>query len=308
MADERRRTAAQARAVRTWKAVAVVSGLAAVAAGVTAGYALRRSAELDGQARALRSERAVLEQRLSRSEAELAGLRQGLDRIREAEARIREWLGLDGAGETQEVPAADARGGGQGSLGEVDLSAVAPEDRTAPNLGAAGDVGALADEFESLAARVQALRRSWDRTPAISPVDGEHWISSGFGWRRSPFTGRREFHNGLDMAGREGTPVVAVADGRVVRVVRDRRLGNAVAVDHGDGVETVYGHLGRVDVVKGQAVVRGQQLGGMGNTGRSTGPHVHYAVKVDGKFVNPRPYLVDRRQVPETVVRVLTEF
>ncbi len=307
MADERKRTVPQTRAERTLKAVAVVLGLAAVAAGVAAGYALRRSAELDRQVRALRSERTVLERRLSQSEAELAGLRQGLERIREAEARIREWLGLDPP-EPRGAPAADARGGGQGSLGEVDLSAVAPADRTAPVLGPAGDVGALADGFEALAARIQALRRSWDRTPAISPVDGEHWISSGFGWRRSPFTGRREFHNGLDMAGREGTPVVAVADGRVVRVVRDRRLGNAVAVDHGDGVETVYGHLGRVDVAKGQAVVRGQRLGGMGNTGRSTGPHVHYAVKVDGKFVNPRPYLVDRRQVPETVVRVLTEF
>ncbi len=307
MGNETQQAVPQARAERTLRAVAVVLGLAAVAAGVVAGYAFRRSAELDRQVRTLRSERAALERRLAASEAELSGLRQGLDRIREAEARIREWLGLDPP-EPQEASGTDARGGGQGSLGEVDLSAVAPADRTAPALGPAGDVDALADGFEALAGRVRALRRTWDRTPAISPVDGEHWISSGFGWRRSPFTGRREFHNGLDMAGREGTPVVAVADGRVVRVVRDRRLGNAVAVDHGDGIETVYGHLGRVDVAQGQKVVRGQRLGGMGSTGRSTGPHVHYAVKVDGKFVNPRPYLADRRQVPETVVRVLTEF
>jgi len=128
-------------------------------------------------------------------------------------------------------------------------------------------------------------------TPSIWPVRG--WISSPFGYRSSPFTQRRELHKGVDIVNRVGTPVVATADGRVVFAGHQSGYGKLVTIDHGLGKITRYGHLSQIGVKNGDAVVRGQELGKLGNTGRSTGPHLHYEVVVDGKAVNPVEFLLD---------------
>lgn len=128
-------------------------------------------------------------------------------------------------------------------------------------------------------------------TPSIRPVRG--WISSGFGYRRSPFTGRREFHHGLDIVNRKGSPVVATADGRVEFAGHNGGYGNLVVIDHGMGVKTKYGHLYRIEVKVGDKVIRGQEIGALGNTGRSTGPHLHYEVVVNKHAVDPRQYFID---------------
>ncbi len=128
-------------------------------------------------------------------------------------------------------------------------------------------------------------------TPSISPTRG--WVTSAFGYRTSPQTGGREFHKGLDIAGRMGTPIYAAADGQVIYATSKRSLGIAVKMRHGYGIETVYGHMQETLVKPGQTVKRGQQIGLMGSTGRSTGPHLHYAVLVNGKTVNPRNYILD---------------
>ncbi|HKC49337.1 MAG TPA: M23 family metallopeptidase [Myxococcota bacterium] len=128
-------------------------------------------------------------------------------------------------------------------------------------------------------------------TPSVAPTHG--WITSGFGFRMSPYTGEREFHKGLDIAGRMGTPIYAAADGEVIYATQKKSLGYAVKLRHGYGIETVYGHMQETLVKPGEAVKRGQQIGLMGSTGRSTGPHVHYAVLVNGKGVNPRNYILD---------------
>jgi len=128
-------------------------------------------------------------------------------------------------------------------------------------------------------------------TPSIRPVRG--WISSGFGYRRSPFTGKREFHRGLDIVNRKGSPVVATADGRVKFAGHNGGYGNLVVVDHGMGVETKYGHLYRIEVKVGDKVIRGQEIGALGNTGRSTGPHLHYEIVVSKHAVDPRRYFID---------------
>ncbi|HTO69821.1 MAG TPA: M23 family metallopeptidase [Myxococcota bacterium] len=128
-------------------------------------------------------------------------------------------------------------------------------------------------------------------TPSIAPAHG--WVTSTFGYRLSPYTGEREFHKGLDIAGRMGTPIMAAADGEVIYAMEKKALGYAVKIRHGYGIETVYGHMQEVLVKPGQAVKRGQQIGLMGSTGRSTGPHVHYAVVVNGKAVDPRNYVLD---------------
>lgn len=126
-------------------------------------------------------------------------------------------------------------------------------------------------------------------TPTIWPVDGR--ITSDFGYRRSPFGYRKEFHDGLDIAAPYGTPIRAAADGVVVFVGYKSGYGNMVTISHGYGFETSYGHTSRVLVKKGQKVKKGQVIAQVGNTGRSTGPHVHYIVSVNGELKNPANYL-----------------
>jgi len=128
-------------------------------------------------------------------------------------------------------------------------------------------------------------------TPSILPAKG--WVTSNFGSRVSPFTGTPQHHTGMDIANRIGTPVAASADGIVVQAGKNTSLGNFVAISHGYGVKTTYGHLSETLVNAGQKVKRGTQIGLMGNTGRSTGPHLHYAVSVNGLNVNPEKYIID---------------
>lgn len=128
-------------------------------------------------------------------------------------------------------------------------------------------------------------------TPSILPAKG--WVTSNYGSRISPFTGSPQHHTGLDIANRIGTPVSATADGIVVDSGRGAALGTFVVISHGYGVKTTYGHLSQTQVRTGQKVKRGSQIGLMGNTGRSTGPHLHYAVSVNGLNVNPEKYIVD---------------
>jgi len=127
-------------------------------------------------------------------------------------------------------------------------------------------------------------------TPSIWPVIG--WTTSEFGYRVSPFTGKREFHRGIDIATEIGKEIVAPANGIVSKVLENRGMGNLVKINHGNGVVTVYGHLLKKGAVKvGQKIRRGDVIGRVGNSGRSTGPHLHYGVCKDGIYVDPRRYL-----------------
>lgn len=128
-------------------------------------------------------------------------------------------------------------------------------------------------------------------TPSIWPARG--WVTSAFGERVSPFTGFPQMHGGLDIANRVGTPVIAPADGIVVRADADTGLGKTVAISHGYGIKTTYGHLSEIKVRTGQKVKRGTEIGTMGNTGRSTGPHLHYSVSLNGVTVNPAKYILN---------------
>jgi len=128
-------------------------------------------------------------------------------------------------------------------------------------------------------------------TPTIWPVRG--WVTSSFGQRMSPFTGRLQMHEGLDIAARPGTPVKASAEGIVIYSGWKSDFGKLVTIDHGYGYRTRYGHMSKIYVKNGQRVKRGDTLGSVGSTGRSTGPHLHYEVKVRGLPVNPKTYLLD---------------
>jgi murein DD-endopeptidase MepM/ murein hydrolase activator NlpD len=127
--------------------------------------------------------------------------------------------------------------------------------------------------------------------PSIWPTRG--WLTSRYGPRVSPFTGARQKHAGIDIAAESGTPVVAPARGKIIFAARKGPLGNALVVEHGYGVRTLYGHVSKFHVEKGQQVERGQLLAAVGSTGRSTGPHLHYVVEVDGKSRNPLDYIFD---------------
>ncbi len=117
------------------------------------------------------------------------------------------------------------------------------------------------------------------------------WVTSEFGRRTNPFGGRGEFHTALDIATKLGAPIQAPADGIVANVEKRPDMGLMIQIEHGRGISTLYAHLFRTAVSKGQVVKRGEVIGYVGNSGRSTGAHLHYAVSLNGVYVNPRNYL-----------------
>ena len=146
----------------------------------------------------------------------------------------------------------------------------------------------------SLASLATGLRKKATRlasTPSIRPAKG--WKTSGFGHRLSPFTGEKEFHRALDIANDPGTPILATADGVVIRAGKTRLKGNRLVIDHGYGMTTCYAHAERLMKRTGTQVRRGEIIALMGSTGRSTGPHLHYEVKLNGVFVNPETYILN---------------
>jgi murein DD-endopeptidase MepM/ murein hydrolase activator NlpD len=155
--------------------------------------------------------------------------------------------------------------------------------------------------LETLAAKMNRLEEDMSThevmlryrgyTPTLWPVDGT--LEGGFGGRRNPFGGGGyEFHSGQDIEAASGAPVVSGAAGKVSFVGWQNGYGQLVVVDHGGGLTTRYGHLSHIDVALDQTVSRGQLLGKVGSTGRSTGPHLHYEVRINDEAVNPLPYML----------------
>jgi murein DD-endopeptidase MepM/ murein hydrolase activator NlpD len=166
-----------------------------------------------------------------------------------------------------------------------------------------GGVGGPLEEVQPVRAadpNFKALFLSWKKLeqleqgtiaiPSTEPVHGTSF-TSGYGVRADPFRGRAAMHAGIDLAGPYGTPIYATADGLVGRSEWVSGYGNLVELDHGRGIQTRYGHLSRSMVASGQRVKRGELIALMGSTGRSTGSHLHYEVRIDGKAVNPVPFM-----------------
>ncbi|HEV7395042.1 MAG TPA: peptidoglycan DD-metalloendopeptidase family protein [Pyrinomonadaceae bacterium] len=138
----------------------------------------------------------------------------------------------------------------------------------------------------------EAVLRERGFTPSIWPVDGK--LESGFGGRRNPFGGSSyEFHQGQDIDAQSGTPIVAGAKGTVTFVGWQHGYGRLIVIDHGGGLTTRYGHLSEFDIEQGTPVARGQFIGRVGSTGRSTGPHLHYEIRINDDPVNPLEYLLN---------------
>lgn len=128
-------------------------------------------------------------------------------------------------------------------------------------------------------------------TPSVWPTRG--WVTSTFGMRKDPFTGRRQMHRGLDIANRHKSPVVSPAEGIVTKVTRLASMGKLIVLSHGYGIQTRYSHLSKIYKKVGDRVKRGDKIAAVGSTGRSTGPHLHYEVIVNGVMVNPKKYILN---------------
>ena len=147
------------------------------------------------------------------------------------------------------------------------------------------------EKYTELEAGLGDLKDRLDHTPSIWPTKG--WLQRGFGIKTDPFTGSKRLHRGLDISNNPGTQILAPAKGRVQTVVVDRELGKLVVIEHDYGFVTRYAHMSKIDVVRGQQVERGDVIGRMGSTGRSTGSHLHYEVWCNGNVLNPLDYILN---------------
>jgi murein DD-endopeptidase MepM/ murein hydrolase activator NlpD len=192
---------------------------------------------------------------------------------------------------------ARAMGGGVASGRQPDnsyaqtLSALASPDDT---------FGLIRTVLQGLESRLHDVRNDVEKrnalaaaTPSIWPVHG--WLSSRMGYRRDPITGGTDYHSGLDIAGERGQSVLATASGRVTHVGYSGAYGNLVIVDHGFGLQTKYGHLSSFSVKKDDRVKRGDVIGRLGSTGRSTGNHLHYEILANGRLLNPLQLLTQQK-------------
>jgi murein DD-endopeptidase MepM/ murein hydrolase activator NlpD len=192
------------------------------------------------------------------------------------------------AGVEESLP--EARLGGVGGLSSYET--------TAPSLDIAGSlqdmdqtVSALTEKSSRLQAFFEDQQVLLAATPSIWPVRG--YLSASFGNRKDPFTGMPDFHPGIDISTPRGTKIVAPADGVVTFEGRRGGYGNAIVLDHGFGIVTRFAHLDRFEARPGQRVRRGDVIGYVGNTGRSTAPHLHYEVWVDDQLQNPITFILD---------------
>jgi murein DD-endopeptidase MepM/ murein hydrolase activator NlpD len=226
--------------------------------------------------------------------AKVGQLEGELTRLRDLDRKLRVVAGLE-AGDDQ--AARTAQGGSETLSQAALLDAVRKgTGRLVDSVGR--DLEALGNEitsrersFRELKDLLEAKRSVLASTPTTWPVRG--LVTAGYGYRVSPFTGQREMHEGLDIAAPFGTPIAATADGVVSFVGPLSAFGNVVFINHGHGFTTFYAHLSSARVKEGQPVKRGQIIAAVGTSGRTTGPHVHYEVQVNGATVNPVKYIID---------------
>lgn len=148
----------------------------------------------------------------------------------------------------------------------------------------------LIEKFEDTVEKLTEYEKELRTVPTIFPA-AEGRISSHYGKRRDPFNWRTSFHTGIDIAAPMNTPIFAAADGKVIFAGRNGGYGETIVIEHGSTYETLYAHLNKIDVEVGDFVNKGDIIGGMGTTGRSTGVHLHYEVKRNGERVDPYVYM-----------------
>jgi murein DD-endopeptidase MepM/ murein hydrolase activator NlpD len=227
--------------------------------------------------------------------AKVGQLEGELSRLRDLDRKLRVVAGLD-KGEEQQP--AMPMGGAETQSRSTLLDALKQQtgrlvDWVTRDLETLGqEITSRERSFRELKTLLEEKRSLLASTPTIWPVKG--MVTAGYGYRSSPFTGRREMHEGLDVAAPPGTAIVATAEGVVSFTGPLSAFGNVVFINHGHGFTTFYAHNSSNRVKEGQLVKRGEVIAYVGATGRATGPHVHYEVQVNGVTVNPMKYIIDQ--------------
>lgn len=242
----------------------------------------------DAERRTLRSEKREAGKHLDALARKLGQMQAELLRLEAIGERLVEMGGLDnGEFDFSEIPAL----GGPGSPSDVSTSL--------PEMMA--DLNALAQRIEDREIKLALLEDLLLRQevneqtkPAGRPVEAG-WISSHYGWRKDPFTGKKNLHRGIDIAGKPGTGVIAVADGQVSWAGRRSGFGKTVEIRHGNGFVTRYAHNSELFVSEGELVSQGQIIAAMGNSGRATGTHLHFEVIHGDKTVNPLKFVISKK-------------
>ena len=286
------------RLARGWRLVAMLMGTMTMIAGHLAWDAERRNTALRGELGQLRTRLSERRELIAHQRQEMSQVAVAVDRLarttttlRERAAQARRLAHMeesrDHAPETMAIPASFV----DGSLSIVSEDAAhALEQLAWLDTQAATATDSLAVLTVLLKQRANDVSRG---LPSIWPVRG--LVTSPFGTRESPYGEGREMHPGIDISAGYGRPVTAAGNGEVVFAGRDGGYGGLVVVDHGSNLHTLYGHLSKLYVREGEQVHRGQTIGAVGATGRATGAHLHYEVRMNGAPVDPRRYLVAKR-------------
>ncbi len=285
------RSAARIGRIAAWGLNLMVAfGALALVTGALTVHTQTRSIETPGRRAEIQAHTEALRTELVDLNRSLDDLFQGLLESRGQAGRARDLIGLHpyvDADSTGLIPAGapDMAALGDSELAETMMSSAVQVEQTLQ------EARALKSSFREILSGMESQATVWARIPSIGPI-AEARLTSDFGLRRDPFTGRLALHKGLDMGAATGTPVHAPAEGRVTRAGRYHGYGLLVEIDHGNGIHTRYGHNSRLLVHAGQWVRRGQVISKVGQTGRASAPHLHYEVLVEGKAVNPEPYIL----------------
>jgi len=269
--------------------------LGVVLLGVLVDYA--RMTVIRGRYRALRAETAEQRSTIAGYEKSITELQAKISDLESYTKKLNVMAGLKSA----DVLTAPAGVGGGAPETDEPEPYVEPPQAPAPSgpqIISPGTVRNLNDKALSLENNLTSLLKFFEAdslrlasTPSIMPASG--WIASVFGHRNDPFTGAWTMHWGIDISTNTGNPIVATADGIVIKVQTDKYLGKNVTISHGNGFTTIYGHMSNFNVKAGQQVKRRDIIGYIGMTGKAAGPHVHYEVFKDGKRVDPRNFLLE---------------
>jgi len=249
----------------------------------------------------LQEENATQKQQIDSLAGKVETINRKMAELKEFDRKVRAMVSMDPSKGTPSEQAKDQQqfigiGGSDSSSGGMNTPTerghkklVRMMYRALENL--ESDISVQKDEKAELMRLLDRQKSILACTPSVWPARG--WVSSGFGYRISPFTSEKELHRGLDICNRKGAPVIAPADGIVTSIDFDAGYGKTITINHGYGLNTMYAHLDKVLVKKGQAIRRHQEIAQVGDSGRTTGCHLHYEVHLNGVPVNPLRYILN---------------
>jgi murein DD-endopeptidase MepM/ murein hydrolase activator NlpD len=245
-----------------------------------------------------------LENKIAARETRLANLSKEFGAVLVLEDKLRVIAGLESRHETIGQPGMGGREYPAESPDSTDMGATTEAQALSPIFWSGDEnqdtetfllaITAARDSFREILNTFEKEQDRLSNIPSINPVySGDAWISSGFGYRRDPINGARRFHDGVDIVAPRRTPIIAPADGKVTFSGWREGTGRTIEIKHGYGYRTRYGHNDKLTVRKGDTVRRGDTIALLGNSGRSTGPHLHYEIRENGKLLNPYRYVIE---------------